>query len=133
MRKGGYVLSPQLGEKPSGILIASGSEVALAYQAQKTLREQGIDVSVVSMPSFELFLKQDETYRESVLPKHVRKRVSIEAASTFGWQKFVGTEGKSIGVDQFGLSGNGEKILEKFGITVKNVVDTFKSLDIIEH
>lgn len=133
VRKGGYVLSPQLGEKPSGILIASGSEVALAYQAQKTLREQGIDVSVVSMPSFELFLKQDETYRESVLPKHVRKRVSIEAASTFGWQKFVGTEGKSIGVDQFGLSGNGEKILEKFGITVKNVVDTFKSLDIIEH
>ncbi|MDN6626861.1 MAG: transketolase, partial [Pisciglobus halotolerans] len=93
VQKGAYVLSPQEGEKPEGILIATGSEVQLAVQAQKELRAQGKDVSVVSMPSFDLFEKQDETYKESVLPADVRTRMSIEMGATFGWERYVGLDG----------------------------------------
>ncbi|EGO8640118.1 transketolase, partial [Enterococcus faecalis] len=96
VQKGAYVLSPQKGEQPSGILIATGSEVNLAVEAQAKLAEEGIDVSVVSMPSFDLFEKQSAEYKESVLPKAVTKRVAIEAAASFGWERYVGTEGKTI-------------------------------------
>ncbi|HAP3853582.1 TPA: transketolase, partial [Enterococcus faecalis] len=92
VQKGAYVLSPQKGEQPSGILIATGSEVNLAVEAQAKLAEEGIDVSVVSMPSFDLFEKQSAEYKESVLPKAVTKRVAIEAAASFGWERYVGTE-----------------------------------------
>ena len=85
VQKGAYVLSPQKGEQPAGILIATGSEVNLAVEAQAKLAEEGIDVSVVSMPSFDLFEKQSAEYKESVLPKAVTKRVAIEAAASFGW------------------------------------------------
>ncbi|EGO8928758.1 transketolase, partial [Enterococcus faecalis] len=95
VQKGAYVLSPQKGEQPSGILIATGSEVNLAVEAQAKLAEEGIDVSVVSMPSFDLFEKQSAEYKESVLPKAVTKRVAIEAAASFGWERYVGTEGKT--------------------------------------
>ncbi|TFG81700.1 MAG: transketolase, partial [Erysipelotrichales bacterium] len=125
--KGGYVLSPAKG-KAQGILMASGSEVSLAVEAQKKLREEGVEVSVVSLPSFELFKKQSKEYREQVLPAHLRKRVAIEAGADLGWHQFVGLDGKCIGLNHFGASAPGEVLFEKFGFTVQNVVDTFKSL-----
>ncbi|WHT27994.1 transketolase [Enterococcus faecalis] len=128
VQKGAYVLSPQKGEQPTGILIATGSEVNLAVEAQAKLAEEGIDVSVVSMPSFDLFEKQSAEYKESVLPKAVTKRVAIEAAASFGWERYVGTEGKTITIDHFGASAPGGLVLEKFGFTPENVVNTYKSL-----
>ncbi|HBI1861761.1 TPA: transketolase, partial [Enterococcus faecalis] len=117
VQKGAYVLSPQKGKQPAGILIATGSEVNLAVEAQAKLAEEGIDVSVVSMPSFDLFEKQSAEYKESVLPKAVTKRVAIEAAASFGWERYVGTEGKTITIDHFGASAPGGLVLEKFGFT----------------
>ena len=128
VQKGAYVLSQQKGEQPAGILIATGSEVNLAVEAQAKLAEEGIDVSVVSMPSFDLFEKQSAEYKESVLPKAVTKRVAIEAAASFGWERYVGTEGKTITIDHFGASAPGGLVLEKFGFTPENVVNTYKSL-----
>ncbi|EGO8408409.1 transketolase, partial [Enterococcus faecalis] len=125
VQKGAYVLSPQKGEQPAGILIATGSEVNLAVEAQAKLAEEGIDVSVVSMPSFDLFEKQSAEYKESVLPKAVTKRVAIEAAASFGWERYVGTEGKTITIDHFGASAPGGLVLEKFGFTPENVVNTY--------
>ncbi|MDT2753648.1 transketolase [Enterococcus pseudoavium] len=126
--KGGYVISKAEFDTPEGILIATGSEVNLAVQAQKELKAQGKDVSVVSLPSFDLFEAQDEAYKESVLPKAVTKRVAIEAASPFGWERYIGTEGKMIGIDHFGASAPGDYVLEQFGFTVENVVNTFNEL-----
>ena len=126
--KGGYVISKAESDTPEGILIATGSEVNLAVQAQKELKAQGKDVSVVSLPSFDLFEAQDEVYKESVLPKAVTKRVAIEAASPFGWERYIGSEGKMIGIDHFGASAPGGLVLEKFGFTPENVVNTYKSL-----
>lgn len=127
--KGGYVLSKQTGETPEGILIATGSEVNLAVEAQAKLAEAGVDVSVVSLPSFDLFEAQSEEYKESVLPKAVKKRVAIEAASPFGWDRYLGCKGKVIAIDHFGASVPGNKVLEEFGFTVENVVATFQSID----
>lgn len=126
--KGGYVISKAESDTPEGILIATGSEVNLAVQAQKELKAQGKDVSVVSLPSFDLFEAQDEAYKESVLPKAVTKRVAIESASPFGWERYIGTEGKMIGIDHFGASAPGDFVLEQFGFTVDNVVNTFNEL-----
>lgn len=125
VRKGAYVLSPQNGDKPDGILIATGSEVSLAMEAQKKLQEKGQDVSVVSMPSTDLFDMQDETYKESVLPKDVTKRVSIEMGATFGWERYTGLDGKNIGIDKFGASGKGEVVVEQYGFTPENIVETY--------
>lgn len=126
--KGAYVVSPQKGEKPEGILIATGSEVYLATEAQKALAAEGIDVSVVSMPSMDLFEAQTAEYKESVLPKSVKKRVAIEAGSPFGWDRYMKCRGKVIAINHFGASAPGDKVLEEFGFTTKNVVETFKSL-----
>ena len=126
--KGGYVISKAESDTPEGILIATGSEVNLAVQAQKELKAQGKDVSVVSLPSFDLFEAQDEAYKESVLPKAVTKRVAIEAASPFRWERYIGSEGKMIGIDHFGASAPGDFVLEQFGFTVDNVVNTFNEL-----
>ncbi|QIL46658.1 transketolase [Vagococcus coleopterorum] len=126
--KGAYVVSPQNGEQPTGILIATGSEVALAVEAQKALAEQGEDVSVVSMPSMDLFEQQGATYRESVLPKAVTKRVAVEMGASFGWERYVGFEGKTVTVDKFGASAPAAKVLPEYGFTADNVVNTFKSL-----
>ena len=126
--KGGYVISKAESDTPEGILIATGSEVNLAVQAQKELKAQGKDVSVVSLPSFDLFEAQDEAYKESVLPKAVTKRVAVEAASPFGWERYIGTDGKMIGIDHFGASAPGDYVLEQFGFTVENVVNTFNEL-----
>lgn len=126
--KGGYVISKAESDTPEGILIATGSEVNLAVQAQKELKAQGKDVSVVSLPSFDLFEAQDEAYKESVLPKAVTKRVAIEAASPFGWERYIGSEGTMIGIDHFGASAPGDYVLEQFGFTVENVVNKFNEL-----
>lgn len=128
VKRGAYVVSPQKCDFPEGILIATGSEVSLAVEAQKVLAEQGVDVSVVSMPSMNLFEEQSEEYRESVLPNAVRKRLAIEAGASFGWERYVGLDGATVTVDQFGLSGNGNQVMEKFGFTVDNVVETYKDL-----
>lgn len=128
LEKGAYVISPAQAALPEGILIATGSEVALAIEAQKQLRTKGFDVSVVSMPSFDLFEAQDAEYKESVLPEAVTNRVSIEMGSTFGWERYVGLKGKTIGIDRFGASGKGGQIIEDYGFTVEHVVDVYESL-----
>ncbi|MDX8047039.1 transketolase [Gracilibacillus sp. S3-1-1] len=122
VKKGGYVISPSTKETPDAILVATGSEVQLAVKAQAALKEEGKDVSVVSIPSFDRFDKQDAAYKESVLPSTVRKRVGIEMASSLGWERYVGLEGKIIAIDTFGASANGDKIIEEYGFTVENVV-----------
>ncbi|WP_368645531.1 transketolase [Alkalibacterium putridalgicola] len=129
VEKGAYVLSPQSGETPDGILIATGSEVPLAMEAQKQLKEKGHDVSVISMPSTDLFDMQDEAYKESVLPKNVTKRLSIEMGSSFGWERYVGIEGRSLSIDTFGASGKGEVIIEEYGFTTENVVKNYLTFE----
>ena len=126
--KGAYVVSPQKGEKPEGILIATGSEVFLATEAQKALAAEGMDVSVVSMPSMDLFEAQSAEYKESVLPKSVKKRVAIEAGSPLGWERYTKCRGKIIAIDHFGASAPGDKVLAEFGFTTENVINTYKSL-----
>lgn len=126
--KGAYVISPQKGEIPAGILIATGSEVNLAIEAQQELAKQGQDVSVVSMPSFDLFEKQSDEYKETILPKMVSKRVAIEAGSSFGWERYVGFQGKTITIDRFGASAPGDLVLANFGFTVENVVSVYNEL-----
>ena len=128
IQKGAYVLSPQDGEKPEGILIATGSEVSLALEAQKELKAQGKDVSVVSMPSMDLFEKQSAEYKESVLPREIRKRVSIEMGATFGWERYVGLDGATIGIDKYGASAPGATVIKNYGFTTQNVVETFNNL-----
>lgn len=126
--KGGYVIDKSDKAVPDVILMASGSEVSLAVEAKKELLAQGIDASVVSMPSMDVFEQQSEEYKESVLPKSVRKRVAIEALSQFGWGKYVGLDGAYVGMTTFGASGPAAKLFEKFGFTVENVVATVKSI-----
>jgi possible transketolase (fragment) len=125
--KGAYILSGGE-EEPELILMATGSEVELAEEAAKVLRGEGRAVRVVSMPSLEVFALQSPEYQEKVLPKSCRKRISIEALSTFGWSKYVGFEGKSIGLDRFGASGPAKSLFKEFGFTVERVVEEAKSL-----
>lgn len=123
--RGGYVLSPQKGHQPEGILIATGSEVALAVAAQRQLAQQNHDVSVVSLPSFDLFDRQPRAYREQILPTNVRLRVSVEMGSTLGWGKYVGLDGVSVGINQFGASGAMDQLLEDYGFTSQHIVDQY--------
>jgi transketolase len=120
--RGAYVLSDAPGGKPDLILIGTGSEVGLCMEAAEKLKGEGVKVRVVSMPSFELFEEQDEAYKESVLPKAVTARVSVEMATTFGWDRYVGPKGKAIGMHRFGASAPLKDLLKKFGFTADNVV-----------
>ena len=126
--KGAYVVSPQEGEVPEGILIATGSEVNLAVEAQKVLRETGHDVSVVSMPAMNRFEEQSKEYQEAVLPSSVRKRVAIEMGASLGWHRYVGFDGELVTIDKFGASGNGNTVMKEYGFTVENVVASYLSL-----
>lgn len=126
--KGGYIISEAKNDTPDGILIATGSEVNLAVKAQEELSKEGIDVRVVSMPSMELFDAQSNEYKESVLPKAIRARVAIEAATDFGWYKYVGLDGATITMEGFGASAPGDILFKKFGFTVENIVKVFKSI-----
>lgn len=125
--KGGYILSEAEGGKPKAVLIATGSEVNLAMQAQAELAKQGIQVRVVSMPCTNVFDRQDKAYRESVLPRGV-VRVAIEAGVTDFWRKYVGLEGAVVGIDTFGESAPANVLFEHFGFTVANVVKTVKDV-----
>lgn len=128
LSKGAYILKDSMKASPDVILIATGSEVALAVQAKEELDKQGVDARVVAMPSWELFEKQTQEYKELVLPRSVTKRVAIEMGSPFGWERYVGLDGKIIGMDTFGASGPGEEVLERFGFTVDNIVQTVTKL-----
>jgi transketolase len=125
--KGAYILSDSDGT-PDIILMGTGSELQLCAGAADKLRGEGKKVRVVSIPSWELFDAQDAAYRESVLPKGVTKRLAVEAASSFGWCRYIGSEGAMISVDRFGVSAPGPVALEKFGFTVDNVVAKAKEL-----
>jgi transketolase len=125
--KGAYIASDSDGT-PDLILMGTGSEVDLCIKAADILRGEGKQVRVVSMPCWELFDEQDAAYKESVLPKAVTKRLAVEAASSFGWHRFVGTEGDCVTIDRFGASAPGPVCLEKFGFTVDNVVAKAKAL-----
>ncbi len=118
--RGGYVLRDPKGT-PDVILMGSGSEAELLYKAADILSVQGYTARLVSMPCMELFEQQDEAYKESVLPKSIRKRVSVEAAATVSWQKYVGLDGKSVGLDHFGASAPAPRVFEEFGFTAENV------------
>ncbi|VVB06772.1 unnamed protein product [Arabis nemorensis] len=129
VEKGGYVISDNSrGNKPDVILMGTGSELEIAAKAGEKLREEGRAVRVVSLVSWELFDEQSQEYRESVLPSEVSARVSIEAGSTFGWEKMVGSKGKAIGVDSFGASAPADVLYKKFGLTVDAVVAAAKDL-----
>ncbi|SHJ65173.1 transketolase [Dethiosulfatibacter aminovorans DSM 17477] len=119
--KGGYVISPEA-DKIDAILIATGSEVALAIESQKALKAKGIDTRVVSLPSFKRFNEQSAEYKESVLPLASRKRLGIEMGASLGWGQYVGLEGKLLTIDQFGASAPGGLVIEKYGFNVENVV-----------
>lgn len=127
LEKGAYVLTG--GDKtPDIILIATGSEVSLILQAAEQLESEGITTRVVSMPSWELFDKQDADYKESVLPKASRKRLAVEAGSPIGWLKYTTEDGDVIGITKFGESAPGEEVMKEYGFSVENVVRRAKGL-----
>jgi len=127
--KGGYILRKET-KKLKLILIASGSEVNLAYKASEKLEEEGIGTRVVSMPSFELFEMQDNEYKEEVLPSKVKARVAVEAGASLSWYKYVGLDGKIVGLDRFGESAPANKLFDKFGFNVENIVR--EALDLVK-
>ena len=127
IRKGGYILSEAANGKPQAIIIATGSEVGLAMDAQKALAAEGINVRVVSMPCTNLFDRQDQTYKDSVLSKGV-KRIAVEAGITGFWYKYVGLEGAVVGMDCFGESAPAPELFKHFGFTTENVVKTVKNI-----
>lgn len=128
VQKGAYVISPAKSGTPDVLLLATGSEVSLAIDAQQKLEEEGIQASVVSMPSWTLFEQQPAEYKEQVLPKNVKKRLGIEMGSSLGWHRYTGDEGDVLAIDQFGASAPGEKLVAEYGFTVENVVTRVKKL-----
>lgn len=127
IERGGYILVDEVGELDA-IIIATGSEVALAVDAAASLSEQGKGVRVVSMPSAERFCSQDASYREQVLPSHVLARVAVEAAHADYWHKFVGLDGRIVGMTSFGESAPGDLLMQEFGFTVDNVVSAVQDV-----
>ncbi len=126
--QGAYILAEAQGGKPQLILIATGSEVSLALDAQPKLEEAGIPTRVVSMPSFEIFEQQPEEYQQAVLPDEVTARLSLELGVSVGWERWIGPGGASLAVDHFGASAPYERILKEFGFTVENVTAIGQSL-----
>jgi transketolase len=126
--QGAYILAEAQGGPPQALLLATGSEVSLALEAREKLSREGIRVRVVSMPSWELFEKQSESYRSSVLPPDIEARVSIEMASTFGWAQYVGHRGISLGMTSFGASAPIKDLMTKFGFTSDHAVKAVKQL-----
>lgn len=129
--RGAYVVSEARDGRIDAIIIATGSEVGISVEAQTLLRERGVNARVVSMPSWEIFEEQEQSYRDDVLPPDVRARVSVEAGVTTGWEKWVGAEGTSIGIDnRFGVSAPGGRVLKELGFTAENVAE--KALAVVE-
>ena len=127
LRRGAYVLADAEGGEPRVILIATGSEVAVALEARETLQAEGIPTRVVSMPSVVLFERQPRSYRDQVLPPSVTARVSVEAASPVGWHRWVGTEGEIVGITRFGASAPAKTIFHELGFTAENVASKARS------
>ncbi|HEV2353119.1 MAG TPA: transketolase, partial [Puia sp.] len=127
LSRGAYIIS-EPDRMPELILIATGSEVSLVLRAQQKLKENGIAARVVSMPSFELFESQDDSYKQKILPKGLKKRLAVEMASPMGWHKYVTDEGDMLGITRFGESAKAEDLLKEFGFTVDNVVNRAKAL-----
>ncbi|WP_276166020.1 transketolase [Zobellia alginiliquefaciens] len=127
LEKGAYILS-EADNEPDIILIGTGSEVHLLLEAQMKLKDEEISARVVSMPSWELFEKQDKDYKEKVFPVSIRKRLAVEAASPFGWCKYVTDEGDVLGIERYGESAPGEEILKEYGFSVENVIKKAKAL-----
>lgn len=127
VRRGAYIISEAKGDV-DGLLLASGSEVTLAVEAQKALEQEGIYVSVISMPSWDRFEKQSKSYKDSVIPRDIKARLGIEMGTSLGWNKFVGDYGTVLSIDKFGASAPGEKLIEEFGFTIENVIKQFKNL-----
>ncbi|MEI5906734.1 transketolase [Bacillus spongiae] len=128
VEKGAYVISASGKAEADALLLAAGSEVGLAVEAQKALLEEGIDVSVVSMPAWDRFEEQSAEYKNSVIPKTVKKRLAIEMAAPLGWDRYVGDEGDILAINGFGASAPGDKIMKEYGFTVENVVSRVKAL-----
>ncbi|MGW9857407.1 transketolase [Staphylococcus hominis] len=126
VRKGAYVVF-ETETKPEYLLLATGSEVSLAIEVAKDLDKQGKGVRVVSMPNWFAFEQQSDEYKESIIPKELTKRVAIEMASPLGWHKYVGTEGKVIGIDGFGASAPGDLVVEKYGFTKENILNQIRT------
>jgi transketolase len=127
VKQGAYVLADADDGKPEVLLLASGSEVALCVDAYEQLKTEGIKARVVSMPSWELFDDQEEAYRDSVIPTAVTARVSVEQASTFGWDKYTGITGQMIGMRSFGASAPLKDLQKRFGFSAASVVDAAKA------
>jgi transketolase len=125
--KGAYVLGDSQG-KPELILIGTGSELSLCVAAYEKLAAEGVRVRVVSMPSWELFEQQTQAYRDSVLPPDVRARVSVEAGSVFGWERYVGLDGAVVGMTTFGASAPAGQLFKKFGFTIEHVLDVARAV-----
>ncbi len=128
LARGAYALSDFGENEPELILMASGSEVSLIYQAAARLAAEGVNVRAVSFPSWDLFEKQDAAYREAVLPGRVRARLAVEAGAGLGWERYVGAEGAVISIERFGASAPAKVLFEKFGFTVENVIEKARSL-----
>ena len=128
LRRGGYVLAEASGGVPSVLLVASGAEITLALDARVRLEREDVPTRVVSLPSWYLFSRQDRAYQEEVLPPSVRTRVSVEAATTFGWERWLGPDGHAIGLDRFGASAPAEVLFKKLGFTVDAVVEAAREL-----
>jgi transketolase len=126
LARGAYVLSDAKGGEPQTLLIATGTEVHLALQAQEKLAAQGVPARVVSMPCWELFAEQPKPYRDAVLPPHIGVRVSIEAGATFGWERWTGDHGIALGLDRFGASAPAPTLYEKFGLTPERIVQAVR-------
>lgn len=127
--KGAYVIyQTDLDLDPDVILIATGSEVHVAVEAAVELKDSGNNIRVVSMPSWEIFEEQDSRYRERVLPPDIKRRMSVEAGSTLGWSRYVGLDGKSIGIDEFGASAPGSTVLFEFGFHSKYIVSKIEEM-----
>lgn len=124
VEKGGYVVQ-RAENKADGVLIATGSEVGLALKAKEELQKKVKDVSVVSLPSWERFEAQSEEYKDTVIPKKIKKRVTIEAGSTYGWEKYAGDHGVMIGIDEFGMSAPSDIVLRELGMSVENIVSRY--------
>ncbi len=125
--KGGYILKDAKNNKPDVILMASGSEVELVYKAADQLAAEGISARVVSMPCLDLFDEQDASYKEAVLPRSVRARVAVEAASAYSWDRYVGLDGNTVCIDHFGASAPAGVLFKEFGFTVEHVVAAAKA------
>jgi transketolase len=128
VKRGAYVVSDAANGQPAAQIIATGSEVQLAVAAQEALAAEGIQVRVISMPSWDLFDKQSQEYKDSVLLPNVKARLAVEMAHPFGWDRFVGDQGAVLGINTFGASAPGDRVIKEYGFTVENVVSKVKGL-----